>query len=302
MSLFHDLNTRLLVDLLRDRIRPQKSLGQHFLVDEKVISRTIELASEYHNPLNKQSNVLEIGPGPGTLTLEILRSGAKLTALEIDNESVSHLKRIFPDLGDRFTLNEQDALIGNWPNNITHIISNLPYQISSPVLEKIQNYHMINPLSIIILLVQDEFAERMAMTRGYDTRGPLGMSLWLDFDVYLDRKVPSNCFSPAPKINSRLVILTPSNRNILSPINRKFFRLITKHCFLNRRKKIRTSLSKSPKRLNRIKGWHKKKWIKTMSNIFNDSIEGMPEDWLDLRPEDLQPKHWAILTDTISSN
>ena len=222
--------------------------------------------------------------------------------MEIDNESVSHLKRVFPDLGERFTLNEQDALIGNWPNDISHIISNLPYQISSPVLEKIQNHHLINPMSIIILLVQDEFAERMAMKRGYDTRGPLGMSLWLDFDVYLDRKIPSNCFSPAPKVNSRLVILIPTKRKELSNINRKLFKIITKHCFSNRRRKIRTSLSRSPKRLNRVKGWHKEKWINAISNISNKTIEGMPDEWLDLRPEDLEPNHWAILTNTISSN
>ena len=301
MALFNDLDARLLVDLLRDRIKPQKSLGQHFLVDEKIILRSIEIASEFKKPLSSQSHILEIGPGPGSLTLELLRSNARLTALEIDNESVSHLKRVFPNLEDRFILNEQDALIGNWPSDITHLISNLPYQISSPVLEKIQNHHLINPISIIILLVQDEFAERMAMKR-YDTRGPLGMSLWLDFNVYLDRKVPSNCFSPAPRVNSRLVILLPTEREKLSIIDRKLFRIIVKHCFSNKRRKIRTSLSKPPKRLNRVKGWHKEKWINTISNVFSKNIDNLPEDWLDLRPEDFEPEHWAILTNTISSN
>ena len=142
MALFNDLDARLLVDLLRDRIKPQRSLGQHFLVDEKIILRSIEIASEFKKPLSSQSHILEIGPGPGSLTLELLRSNARLTALEIDNESVSHLKRVFPNLEYRFVLNEQDALIGNWPSDITHLISNLPYQISSPVLEKIQNEYV----------------------------------------------------------------------------------------------------------------------------------------------------------------
>jgi 16S rRNA A1518/A1519 N6-dimethyltransferase RsmA/KsgA/DIM1 with predicted DNA glycosylase/AP lyase activity len=99
-----------------------------------------------------------------------------------------------------------------------------------------------------------------------------------------------------------LVILIPTKRKELSNINRKLFRIITKHCFSNRRRKIRTSLSRSPKRLNRVKGWHKEKWINAISNISNKTIEGMPDEWLDLRPEDLEPNHWAILTNTISSN
>ena len=301
MTQFNDLNARLLVDLLRDRIKPQKSLGQHFLVDEKIILRSIEIAREFDKPITPQSHILEIGPGPGSLTLELLRTNARLTALEIDDETISHLKRVFPNLDDRFVLNKQDALIGNWPSDFTHLISNLPYQISSPVLEKIQNHHLINPISIIILLVQDEFAERMAMKR-YDTRGPLGMSLWLDFDVYLDRKVPSNCFSPAPGVNSRLVTLLPTVRNKLSTVNRKLFRIIVKHCFSNRRRKIRTLLSKPPKRLNRVKGWHKEKWNNTILNVFSRTVDNLPEDWPNLRPEDLEPEHWVILTNTISTN
>ena len=127
------------------------------------------------------------------------------------------------------------------------------------------------------------------------------MSLWLDFDVTIDRKVPSNCFSPAPKVNSRLVVLTPASREELVDINRKLFRLITKHCYSNRRRKIRTSLSKSPKRLNRINDWHKKRWNLAMEEILNESIEGLPDDWPDLRPEDLGPIEWALLTSKISS-
>jgi 16S rRNA A1518/A1519 N6-dimethyltransferase RsmA/KsgA/DIM1 with predicted DNA glycosylase/AP lyase activity len=169
------------------------------------------------------------------------------------------------------------------------------------VLDKIQNHHLINPISIIVLLVQDEFAERMAM-KTYDTRGPLGMSLWLDFDVYLDRKVPSSCFSPAPRVNSRLVILLPTKRKQLPNINRKLFRIIIKHCFSNKRRKMRTLLSKPPKRLNRVKGWHKEKWINSISITFGKEIDNMPEDWPNLRPEDLEVEHWVILTNTISLN
>ena len=129
MTQFNDLDARLLVDLLRDRIKPQKSLGQHFLVDEKIILRSIEIATEFKKPISPQSHILEIGPGPGSLTLELLRSNARLTAFEIDNETVSHLKRVFPNVEDRLVLNNQDALIGNWPSDITHLISNLQHHL-----------------------------------------------------------------------------------------------------------------------------------------------------------------------------
>ena len=90
-----DLDARLLVDLLRDRMTPDKSLGQHFLLDESVIARSIQLPSEHGSPVNRDSHVLEVGPGPGSLTLGILRTGARLTALEIDEEAVDHLNRVF---------------------------------------------------------------------------------------------------------------------------------------------------------------------------------------------------------------
>ena len=89
-----DLNVRLLVELLRDRITPDRSLGQHFLLDEAVIARAVEIASKNH-PIDEHSHVLEIGPGPGSLTLELLRTGAKVTAIELDQEATSHLARVF---------------------------------------------------------------------------------------------------------------------------------------------------------------------------------------------------------------
>ena len=82
-----DLDTRLLVDLLRDRIRPSKELGQHFLIDDSVISKSISLASS-KALLGEDSHVIEIGPGPGSLTLALLRTGTSVTAFEIDEEAV----------------------------------------------------------------------------------------------------------------------------------------------------------------------------------------------------------------------
>ncbi len=288
-----DLNVRLLVELLRDRITPDRSLGQHFLLDEAVIARAVEIASKNH-PIDEHSHVLEIGPGPGSLTLELLRTGAKVTAIELDQEATSHLARVFNGADGKLQVIHADALETDWPEEITHIVSNLPYQISSPVLERIQKYHSSSQLKGISLLVQEEFAERMAMNKGYATRGPLGHSLWLDFDVELDSKVAPHSFSPSPRVHSRLTNLIPVNREMTRLIDNRLFRMVITECFANRRRKLRTSLKKPPNRLNRISGWHRSRW--------ETAFKSIPSETLDLRPENLTSEDWVSLTSQITQS
>ena len=286
-----DLDIRLLVDLLRDRITPNRSLGQHFLLDEAVIKRAVEIASG-NKPINQQSHVLEIGPGPGSLTLKLLRTGARVTAIELDEEAISHLNRVFDSVEGRLQVIHGDALQIEWPQDITHIVSNLPYQISSPILEKIQRFHFKNHLQGIALLVQEEFAEKMAMSKGYASRGPLGHSLWLDFLVELDLKVPPHSFSPSPRVHSRLTNLIPIHRDFLESIDSRLYRMVISECFSNRRRKLRTTLKKPPNRLNRISGWHRSRWLTAITSI--------PNETLDLRPENLSSEDWVTIISQIS--
>lgn len=286
-----DLDVRLLVDLLRDRITPNRSLGQHFLLDEAVIQRAVEIASG-NKPINQQSHVLEIGPGPGSLTLELLRTGARVTAIELDEEAISHLNRVFDSEQGRLQVIHGDALQIEWPQDITHIVSNLPYQISSPILEKIQRFHLNNQLQGIALLVQEEFAEKMAMSKGHASRGPLGHSLWLDFVVELDLKVPPHSFSPSPRVHSRLTNMIPIDRDSTASIDSRLYRMVISECFSNRRRKLRTTLKKPPNRLNRISGWHRSRWVTAIASI--------PSETLDLRPENLSSEDWVKLISQIS--
>ena len=296
-----DLDTRLLVDLLRDHSDPRKSLGQHYLVDDQVIDRTMDIPGEFSEQLSRSSHVLEVGPGPGSLTLALLRSHAKVTAIEIDKESVAHLERVFGDRENPLLIQEADAVKEKWPEGITHVISNLPYQISSPIIERITRYNASEGIKLAIILVQEEFAHRMAMsTPPYDI-GPLGLSLWLDFDVFLDRKVPPSSFSPSPRVNSRLVVMKPLNREEASGIDKRLFRMVTKHCFANRRRKMRTLLSKPPTRISRINGWHKDRWEKTSSEIISTCSTRLASDWADMRPENLDPLDWVTIVSELSS-
>ena len=296
-----DLDTRLLVDLLRDHRDPRKSLGQHYLVDDQVIDRTMEIPGEFSEQPSSESHILEVGPGPGSLTLALLRSHAKVTAIEIDEESVAHLERVFGNREKPLHIKVGDAVRENWPAGITHVISNLPYQISSPIIERITSYNESDGIKLAIILVQEEFAHRMAMsTPPYDI-GPLGLSLWLDFDVTLDRKVPPSSFSPAPRVNSRLVVMKPVNREEANGIDKRLFRMITKHCFANRRRKLRTLLSKPPSRISRINGWHKDRWKKASSEILSTDSTILAGDWADMRPENLDPSEWLTIVSELSS-
>ena len=247
-----------------------------------------------NHPINEQSHVLEIGPGPGSLTLELLRMGAKVTAIELDQESTNHLARVFNGANGKLQVIHADALEIDWPEDITHIVSNLPYQISSPVLERIQKHHSNTQIKGISLLVQEEFAERMAMKKGHATRGPLGHSLWLDFDVELDVKVAPHSFSPSPRVHSRLTNLIPVNRETTQLIDNRLYRMVITECFSNRRRKLRTSLKNSPKRLNRIPGWHRSRW--------QTAIKTIPSQTLELRPENLTSEDWALLISQISQS
>ena len=127
-----DLDTRLLVDLLRDHRDPRKSLGQHYLVDDQVIDRTMEIPGEFSEQPSSDSHILEVGPGPGSLTLALLRSHAKVTAIEIDEESVTHLERVFGNREKPLHIKAGDAVRENWPAGITHVISCLLYTSPSP--------------------------------------------------------------------------------------------------------------------------------------------------------------------------
>tara|TARA_B100001094_G_C18163980_1_gene790950 strand:+ start:49 stop:957 length:909 start_codon:yes stop_codon:yes gene_type:complete len=301
METLEGLDTRLLVDLLRDRVNPSKSLGQHYLVDDEVIERSIRLTEEFDCPLSRGSHVLEVGPGPGSLTLALLRSESTVTAIEIDKQSVEHLRRVFRESTQSLTLDEADAVSVRWPKGITHVISNLPYQISSPIIDRITKYHSAVPIQLSILLVQEEFAHRMAMSSAPYDIGPLGLNLWLDFDVSLDRKVSPSSFSPSPRVQSRIVVLKPASRPEAEGTNRQLFRIITRHCFSNRRRKMRTLLSKPPSRISRVFGWHRDRWAKSTSKLLSSDHPELEGGWADLRPENLEPIDWVKIVSLFSS-
>ncbi len=197
-----------------------------------------------------------------------------MTSIEIDTEVCEFLRDNFPTLD----LIEGDALQVNWPK-ANKVVANIPYQISSPLIDIITRNHSIE---YVVLLVQEEFAERLVVEWESD-RGSLGMCTMLDWDCTFEMRVGPHCFTPSPQVHSRLVTMRRKD----SPANSKLAKLLIRQGFAERRKKLRNTLSKAPKRIARVSGWHAKAYRDAMQSIDWDLLEERPEDldiedWLDL--------------------
>jgi 16S rRNA (adenine1518-N6/adenine1519-N6)-dimethyltransferase len=285
----HQDHPSSIVDRYLSRYNIEPNLGQNFLIDPSPIHTSIQASCDLG--LSNDSHVLEIGPGPGVLSIELLRLGSKLTAIEISQDACDFLES---ELNyEQFNLINEDALSTKWPDDITHIVANIPYGISSPILERIQDHHQSNPLDGISLLVQREFAHRMAMKSIPKDRGPLGIALWLDFECEIISDVPSSSFRPQPDVASSIVTLRPVSRTELQGVSRKLVRGISSWCFGRRRRKIRTSLRGFPRRMLKIGKWSSADWFQILNNLENEG--GELRGFMDKRPEELTPDQWTSI-------
>ena len=260
---------RVLIERLRMRKDNVKALGQHFLNNEEILDETMRLAE-----VSSEDHVIEIGPGPGVLTERLLETGCELTSIEIDSDVCEFLRDNFPNLD----LIEGDALEVKWPK-ANKVVANIPYQISSPLIDVITRN---NSIESVVILVQEEFAERLVVEWESD-RGSLGMCTMLDWDCTFEMRVGPHCFTPSPQVHSRLVTMRRKD----SPANSKLAKLLIRQAFAQRRKKLRNTLSKAPKRIARVNGWHAK--------IYRDAIQSLDWDLFEERPEDLEIEDWLEL-------
>ncbi len=210
----------------------KKKLGQVFLRDKNIVNIIINEAN-----LNENDIVLEIGPGNGVLTRELLGSGAKVIAIEKSSEFYDLLETLFRNEIDNGKLNLilGDALKIDFPY-FNKVVSNIPYNISSPITFKLLNYKF----DLAIIMYQKEFAERIVAKPGNKNYSRLSVAVYYYADAQIVRRVPKNCFYPVPKVDSAIVKLIPHKKFQVSD-EEKFFNLL-KILFSQRRKMIRNIL------------------------------------------------------------
>ncbi|MFY9227990.1 MAG: 16S rRNA (adenine(1518)-N(6)/adenine(1519)-N(6))-dimethyltransferase RsmA [Candidatus Microsaccharimonas sp.] len=215
-------------------VGPKKSLGQHWLKDRVVLAGIAETAE-----ILPTDTVLEIGPGLGTLTSELLRRGEKVVAVELDEELAAKLPAQFP--GKNLEVINEDILeydLSVLPTGYV-VVANVPYYITSKIIHKLMT--SANKPRRIVLLIQKEVAERLAAGPG--NMSILAISAQIYGEVTLDQEVPAEYFTPPPKVDSQVVVITTHTQPLVSNEDeKKFFRLV-KAGFSAKRKKLRSSLS-----------------------------------------------------------
>ena len=220
------------------RFHQKKSLGQNFLTDRKVLSRIVEMAR-----LSPGDVVLEIGPGQGVLTRELLASPcAFVHSLEIDRGLEPFLNDLSARYPDRFSLHWTDALLFDYPvldPPPGKVVANLPYNITTPLLWRL--LEQLPEASEYIVMVQKEAAERLTALPGTKARYPLGITLEIMGGAEIVLSVPPSAFRPAPKVDSAVlkIILPGSNPSL--PRN-MLWRELLRRGFAQRRKKLSKNL------------------------------------------------------------
>src|SRR6266576_1954155 len=202
-------------------VRPAKKLGQNFLHDQNLARWIVEQAQ-----ISRDDFVLEIGPGLGALTSEILKRGARLLALEKDARLANFLREKFRD--PRFELHHGDALDFDrrmlFAERNVKLIGNLPYYIASQLLCRFVDFP--NCISLALFMLQNEMARRLSAKPGSADYGALTLRLQLHhYDEYL-RKIPRTVFIPRPEVASAIVRFTPRDEKIAARATDERFQVV----------------------------------------------------------------------------
>ena len=240
-----------------------KNLGQNYLIDDFKRKKIIEYAK-----LTKEDTVLEIGPGIGTLTIELAKKAGKVIAIEQDTAIFNILKkRLEKEKIDNVNLINGDAVKVDFPE-FNKIVSNLPYQISSPISFKFLKHDF----DLAILMYQKEFADRMNGKVGTKQYSRLSAMLYFKAKVKFLTKVSPESFIPSPKVDSSVVELKPKENRIADD-DFKVYSKVVKALFQHRNKKARNALIDS----RHIIGFKDKKELKGILNDLEDEDERMKE-------------------------
>jgi 16S rRNA (adenine1518-N6/adenine1519-N6)-dimethyltransferase len=213
---------------------PRHFLGQNFLIDGNIVRKSLELAQ-----VAPGDEVVEVGPGLGTLTEALLDAGAKVWAVEIDPGLRAHLAAtLAPRFPDSLQLLEADAVaapLAGWkalPGRSCKVVANLPYAIATPWLDAV----LSGPLpERLVLMLQQEASQRYIAQPGSKTFGGISIFLQAAYTVAPGHKVAAACFYPRPDVESVLLHLVRKSHPVIFPRETK---ALIRACFQQRRKQI----------------------------------------------------------------
>lgn len=250
--------------------RTKKRLGQNFLINGEVISDILEFAD-----ITKDDTVVEIGPGVGFVTEQLVKRAKKVIAIELDEEAIKELQKLECD---NLEVIHNDILktdLSELCDEKIKIVANIPYYITSPIIahllgeiDDLENKNR-NKISNIILMVQEEVAQRIVATEKSPSKqyGLLTIlsQFWADCSIL--RQVGRRSFYPSPKVNSALVQLKVRTKPKLELTDYSHFRKTIKAAFSQRRKTLKNCLVNS--------GFSKEKVINAMSEMnLDENIRG----------------------------
>ena len=217
----------------------RKRFGQHFLHDRHYIERIV---NAFH-PMADQ-HIVEIGPGLGVLTRELMARATHLHAVELDRDLTARLQQELGPTG-QLTLHQADALNFDFCQLVPageklRIIGNLPYNISTPIL-----FHLLDQVGCIgdmLFMLQKEVVDRMCAPPGGRDYGRLSVMLQVRCQVESLFDVPPGAFTPPPKVDSAVVRLTPHAQPPVALRDPQRFAAVVKAAFAQRRKVLRNTL------------------------------------------------------------
>lgn len=256
-----------------------KKLGQHWLQDSTILQTIADYAEMVDDDF-----VVEVGPGLGTLTSKLLKSGAEVLAVEYDETLAENLPKSFPGKINLKVINSDIRRFNleELPKDYK-LVTNLPYYISGIFFRII--IEAINKPSRAVILVQQEVAEKMSQSPEYGASNKLAMLAAYFYSAELGIKVPPKYFNPPPKVNSQVIILDKRDNPLFPNIEFKKYSQIIKFSFASPRKTLVNNLAA---------GLHKSK--QEVSKLIAP-LDLDPE----IRAEQLSLKNWQELLDVLGS-
>lgn len=226
------------------QISANKNLGQNFLIDENVIQNIIDSAQ-----ISENDFVIEIGPGLGTLTSQLVEKAGKVIAIELDKKMVKILQERF-SLYSNFQLLNEDVLKvdlktliekENTERSLVKIVANLPYYITTPIIMKLLEEKL--PIQNITVMVQKEVADRLTAIPGEKNTGAITYCVYYYCEPKQIMLVPNTSFIPEPKVNSEVIQLNIRRNPPVQLKDETVFFKIVKASFMQRRKTLLNGLT-----------------------------------------------------------